>query len=175
MLATGERLRLRMMGLDDVELIDAWAASPEVKGEFNDFDLPHQSVRESVEQGRTMGEGGGTALVEQQDGTPIGTVTWHGVKYGPNIESRAWNIGISLIPAARGRGFGADAQRLLAAYLFANTAANRIEASTDVANVPEQRALARAGFVREGVQRGAQRRHDAWHDLLTFAVTRPQP
>jgi RimJ/RimL family protein N-acetyltransferase len=171
-LADGERVRLRTIGLGDVQMLDAWAASPDFWGEFNDFDLPHHSSREAVEQGRTMGEGGGMLVVERVDGTPIGTVSWHGVAYGPNPESRAWNIGITLAPEARGQGLGAEAQRLLADYLFTGTAANRVEASTDVANHAEQRALTKAGFVREGVQRGAQFRHGAWHDLMTYARTR---
>jgi len=32
---------------------------------------------------------------------------------------------------------------------------NRIEASTEITNIGEQRALERAGFTREGVLRGA--------------------
>lgn len=38
---------------------------------------------------------------------------------------------------------------------------HRVEAMTDVANVPEQRALARAGFKLEGIARGAQ----VWVDM----------
>ena len=58
--------------------------------------------------------------------------------------------------------------------MFATTAANRVEASTDVDNVAEQHALEKAGFVREGVQHGAQWRAGAWHDLVTYAITRAQ-
>ena len=72
----------------------------------------------------------------------------------------------------RGHGFGSLAQRLLVDYLFATTSVNRIEASTDVDNLAEQRALEKAGFVREGVLRGAQYRASAWHDLAIYAVVR---
>jgi RimJ/RimL family protein N-acetyltransferase len=72
----------------------------------------------------------------------------------------------------RGQGFGSVAQRLLAAYLFATTSVNRIEAGTDVDNLAEQRALEKAGFTREGVLRGAQHRAGAWHDLMIYAVVR---
>lgn len=169
------QVRLREITVDDVDLVDGWAASPEVEGEFNDFGLPHQSIRQVALEGRLVGEGGGTLLVETLDGTPVGTMSWHGVTYGPNPESRAWNIGISLIPEARGHGYGVEAQQLLARRLFAETAANRVEASTDVENLAEQRALEKAGFVREGVQRGSQWRHDGWHDLVTYAITRQDP
>ena len=52
---------------------------------------------------------------------------------------------------------------------------NRIEASTDVTNVPEQRALEKAGFVREGVLRGAQFRAGAHHDMVGYSRLRSDP
>lgn len=171
-LARGERLRVRRIQLADVELLDRWRASAEFWSEFNDFGLQFPSLHDAVEQDRTIRDDGGNALVEQLDGTVIGTMSWHAVIYGPNLESRAWNIGITLAPAARGNGYGGEAQRLLADYLFSRTDANRIEAQTDVENIAEQRALEKAGFVREGVVRGAQFRHGTWHDLVTFAIIR---
>jgi RimJ/RimL family protein N-acetyltransferase len=45
----------------------------------------------------------------------------------------------------------------------------RVEASTDVTNVAEQRALAKAGFICEGTLRGAQMRADGRHDLQLWA------
>jgi RimJ/RimL family protein N-acetyltransferase len=115
-------------------------------------------------------------IVERiSDGSPIGTVGWHDVRYGPNDASRAWNVGISLVPDARGHGYGGEAQRLLAQELFDTTDTNRVEASTDVENIPEQRALEKAGFTREGIQRGAQSRGGRYHDLVTFARLRTDP
>jgi RimJ/RimL family protein N-acetyltransferase len=49
---------------------------------------------------------------------------------------------------------------------------HRVQASTDVLNVAEQRALERAGFQREGVLRGAQWRRGAFHDLVSYARLR---
>ena len=111
-------------------------------------------------------------MVVEADGAAVGDVSWHSVWYGPNSASRALNIGISLAPAARGRGIGSRAQRLLVEHLFATTDVTRIEASTDVDNVAEQRALEKAGFVREGVLRSAQGRADGVHDLVSYAIVR---
>ena len=69
----------------------------------------------------------------------------------------------------------ARAQRLLAEHLLATTPSHRVEASTDVENVAEQRALERAGFVREGILRGAQFRDGTWHDLVLFSLLRSDP
>ena len=111
-------------------------------------------------------------MVVTEDGVVVGDVSWHPVGYGPNSGSRALNIGISLAPSARGRGIGSCAQRLLAEHLLATTEAFRVEASTDVDNVAEQRSLERAGFSREGVLRCAQARADGRHDLVSYSFLR---
>jgi RimJ/RimL family protein N-acetyltransferase len=169
-------LRLRDAILADADLLDAWSRSPEAKGEFNDFGLPPEDqapIREALSIGPLRNERNGQLIIERvADGQPIGTVGWHEVHYGPPPKSRAWNIGISLIPEARGQGYGGIAQLLLADYLFETTDANRVEASTDVDNLAEQRALEKAGFSREGIQRGAQFRAGAHHDLITYARLR---
>jgi RimJ/RimL family protein N-acetyltransferase len=168
-------VRLRPATLEDVELLTLWRSSTVYTGEFNDFGLTsHAPLKEAIKKNALIGESGGSLIVVERaaDDKPIGTVSWHQVRYGPNAESFAWNIGIALIPEARGRGFGGPAQRLLALYLFATTSANRVEASTDIENVAEQRALEKAGFSREGVSRGAQYRAGRWHDLAQYSVVR---
>lgn len=42
-------------------------------------------------------------------------------------------------------------------------------------NLPEQRALDKAGFTREGVLRGAQWRLGSWHDMVLFSRLRADP
>ena len=155
---------LRRVRPTDLPLIDSWRRDPDMEGPFNDFGLP--PVRATVQ---------GNLLVVEAEGVPIGTVSWQDVRYGPNDESRAVNIGIALVPSARGHGHGSAAQRMLAAYLFRTTGVNRVEASTDVENLAEQRALERAGFTREGVIRGAQYRAGAWHDLVGYSRLRGDP
>ena len=172
-------IRLRDVTLADADLLDAWAASPQIRGEFNDFGLgpgDRVPIREALAKGPLQNEHNGELLVIRvSDEAPIGLVSWHAVDYGPPPSSRAWNIGISLIPEARGHGYGGEAQRLLADYLFEHTDANRVEASTDVDNLAEQRALDKAGFQLEGIQRRAQFRAGAYHDLMTYARVRGDP
>jgi RimJ/RimL family protein N-acetyltransferase len=175
--AAGSTVRLRDLTIDDADLLDAWATDPEVRSEFNDFGVEPSPVdREALAKGPFRNERNGELVIERiADGAPIGSVSWHRVGYGPNAGSAAWNIGISLIPAARGHGFGAEAQRLLADYLFESTEFDRVEASTDVDNGAEQRSLEKAGFVREGLLRGAQERSGVRHDLVNYARVRSDP
>ncbi len=170
------RIRLRDVVLADADLLEEWD-SPVVHGEFNDFGLPPSPApRAALADGPLRTDHNGQLMVELvADATPIGTVSWHRVLNGPNPESAAWNFGISLVPGARGHGYGVEAQRQLADYLFETTDVNRVEASTDVENLAEQRALERAGFTREGVQRGAQFRAGAYHDLIVYSRLRHDP
>jgi len=111
-------------------------------------------------------------VLDEESGALLGGVSWHAVDYGGTLGCQAWNIGIGLLPAARGRGVGTTAQRLLVEHLFATTELDRVEAGTDVANVAEQRALEKAGFRREGVLRGTQLRGGIRHDLVHFGILR---
>ena len=172
---SGHQAHLRPVRLDDAELLELWQSN-EYRGEFNDFGMPRRPVRERIQENGLINAQGGTLIVERaSDGIPIGTVSWREVHYGPNPESICWNIGISLIPEARGRGLGSEAQRVLVARLFATTPVKRIEAGTDVDNVAEQRALEKAGFQKEGVLRRAQYRPGGWHDLVMYACVRDTP
>lgn len=173
---SADRVRLRDVTLADADLLDAWS-TPEAQGEFNDFGVPHgPAPRQALAGGPLRNEENGELIVELvADGSAIGTVSWHRVVNGPNPESAGWNMGIALVPEARGRGYGSEAQRKLADYLFVTTSANRVEAATDVDNVAEQRSLERAGFSREGVQRGAQFRAGEYHDLVVYSRLRDDP
>jgi RimJ/RimL family protein N-acetyltransferase len=171
-----DRVRLRDVVVADADLLEAWD-TPAVQGEFNDFGMPPSPApREAMAKGPLRNDHNGQLIVELvADGTPIGTVGWHKVLNGPNPESIAWNVGITLIPEARGQGYGTEAQRQVAAYLFETTSVNRVEASTDVENLPEQRSLEKAGYRREGIQRGAQYRAGGYHDLIVYSRLRDDP
>ena len=112
------------------------------------------------------------AIVAAESGAVLGSVNWHAIGYGRTAACTAWNIGIGLLPAARGKGAGATALRLLIEHLFATTEVDRIEASADVENVPSQKALRKAGMRREGVLRGAQLRGGERRDMVGYAILR---
>jgi RimJ/RimL family protein N-acetyltransferase len=117
----------------------------------------------------------GALAIETTDGTLVGDVSWIAVVHGPSTACQALNIGISLLREHRGRGYGTAAQAALADYLFAYTLVERLEASTDIDNVAEQRALVKAGFTREGVLRHAQYRAGQWRDTVLYSRLRGDP
>lgn len=114
----------------------------------------------------------GNLVVDVEGAGAVGSVSWVSVRHGPSTSARALNVGIALFAAHRGLGYGTEAQRQLAHYLFTHTLIERLEASTDIENLAEQRSLEKAGFSREGVLRHAQWRAGAWHDLVLYSRIR---
>jgi len=166
------QVRIRPVRREDLDRLEEWRNDPG----WSEFDWygfkPPGELRRRFDQTGLLAEDGGYLLVELADGTVIGDVAWHAVHHGPPPTSRALNIGVTIAPGQRGKGHGTEAQRLLADYLFAVTRVERVEASTDVDNLAEQRALEKAGFTREGVLRRAQFRDGAFHDLVLFSLVR---
>lgn len=129
------------------------------------------SLRKQFEENGCLADDHGR-LIATLDGEAIGEVGWHAVHYGQPPASMAFNMGILMRPEARGQGHGTRSHELLVEYLFAHTLVNRIEASTDVENLAEQRALEKAGFTREGVARGSQFRNGSYHDMVVYSRLR---
>jgi RimJ/RimL family protein N-acetyltransferase len=164
-------ITLRPVAEADLPLMLEWRLRAETDDPFDFFGHRGYDLVARWAQDMLLGEHRGTLVVDF-DGVAVGEVSWHPVRYGPPPESLAYDIGIGLDPAHRGRGHGTAAQRALAEYLFAVTTVHRVQASTDVENVAEQRSLEKAGFAREGVLRGTQWRNGAWHDLVGYARLR---
>src|SRR5947209_13825182 len=165
-------VRLRPITLDDCAIVEANAPTPDDLYSFYGFNVPGK-LRRQVESGEAHPKWGDLTgrLAIEADGEYIGGVSWHPVHYGP-IPAPAINFGIGLNPSARGKGYGTEAQRQLIAYLFDYTTVNRVEASTDVENIAEQRSLEKAGLAREGVCRGCHFRAGEYRDRVVSAMTR---
>jgi RimJ/RimL family protein N-acetyltransferase len=160
--------RTRLPSLEDDAVVAGWAADP--TSPFEDWSGPAPSGSVPGPPAASP-EGGGRLTVTDGSGTPVGTVSWRPVVWGP-VASTAFELGISLRPQHRGHGHGTRAHRLLVAHLLATTSVHRVQATTDVENAAEQRALERAGFRREGVLREAQWRRGAYHDLVMYSRLR---
>jgi RimJ/RimL family protein N-acetyltransferase len=169
-------VRLRPAGRDDAAFL-VRQYSPEVSGPWNWFGYRSEAeIVDRLGHDGLLGADHGKLIVELAgeagEPTAIGDVSWHAVNYGPPPASRCWNIGITLAPEWRGHGFGTRAQRLLAEHLLSTTVVERVEASTDVENTAERRALERAGFTFEGVLRRAQFRAGGWRDMALYSLLR---
>jgi RimJ/RimL family protein N-acetyltransferase len=169
-----EEIALRPVREDDLTVLDELTQDPDKTGVFQWFGWPYLlHWRRGWEENRLISQDGGTLMVIGGD-RPLGGVNWR--RHPVTVPtSYSWEIGIMLLPEARGHGYGTQAQRLLARYLFAHTTVHRIWAGTEVDNIAEQRALEKAGFTREGIARGAGWRDGAWRDGVIYSLLRSDP
>jgi RimJ/RimL family protein N-acetyltransferase len=84
--------------------------------------------------------------------------------------NRSAHVGISLRPAFRGRGFGADAVRVLCRYGFAILGLHRLQIETLADNHAMIAIAGQAGFVREGVTRGSDWVNGAFADCVILGL-----
>jgi RimJ/RimL family protein N-acetyltransferase len=80
-------------------------------------------------------------------------------------------LGYWIVPEARRRGRATRAIGLLSAWALCQAGFARVEAWVDSGNEPSQRALASAGFVREGVLRSFLSRDGGRGDAVVFSRT----
>jgi RimJ/RimL family protein N-acetyltransferase len=86
-------------------------------------------------------------------GLAAGELAGEALLWGIDLHNRTAHIGISLLPAFRGRGLGTDAVRVLCRYGFAIRGLHRLQAETFAGNDAMIHAASRAGFTREGTLR----------------------
>jgi RimJ/RimL family protein N-acetyltransferase len=166
----GERVALRPVREDDLPVLEGLTWDPQITGEFAQFGWFDPALwRRRWAADEMIGADGGVLMVVSGEQT-LGFVNWRRQPCTPS--AYYWEIGIALLPEARGRGHGTEAHRLLARYLFAHTPVNRVEARTETGNAAEQRALQKAGFTREGVVRGGGWRDGAWRDGVIYGLIR---
>ena len=163
---------LRPIRVEDLDVITRWKTDPDYGGDFQWIGYGStRRFRDRVANDDVVGDDGGAlAVVDGEE--LLGDISWHREQTGPWAISWCFDIGIVLRPEARGKGHGSRAQALLADYLFTHTTVHRIQASTDIDNIAEQRSLEKAGFTREGVMRGFQWRQGAWRDMVLFSRLR---
>ncbi len=165
-----DHLMLRLVAEDDLPILERLTQDPGATGEFAWVGWHNLTrYRQWWADNRLISDDIGILMVVKA-ADRLGFVSWHKVTSTPGYYY--WNIGIALLAEARGHGYGTEAQRLLARYLFAHTTVHRIEAATELGNVAEQRALEKAGFTREGVLRGVGWRDGAHRDGVWYSMLR---
>jgi RimJ/RimL family protein N-acetyltransferase len=171
MSSPAQAVTLRLLTGADADAIEA-EHTPDLDA-YNWFGARRPGrLRRSIEAAEDIDDDGGSFAISRPTGHLLGEISWRRVSTGPGPASSCWDIGIYVLVAERGSGAGSEAQRLMAAYLFDTTLAERVQASTDISNVAEQRALEKAGFTREGVLRASQYRFGAWHDMVSYSKLR---
>ncbi len=178
---SSDRVRLRPATPDDAPGLYALDFDPETHLIADDRPFMPKSLealRAEMEKQLTEprdGEKFVSFLAETvADNTMIGVV----VLWGIDQFNQLAHIGISLLPAARGQGYGPEMVKLICLYGFRFRNLRRLEIETLASNRAMRSCAEACGFVHEGTQR--QREFDgeghadvALYGLLRSEWTRP--
>ncbi len=83
-------------------------------------------------------------------------------------------IGFTLIPSERKKGYCTEVVKLFVVFLFLSKDIVRIQARTDTRNIASQRVLEKTGFKKEGVLRKIIFMRGEWRDLSLFNILREE-
>jgi RimJ/RimL family protein N-acetyltransferase len=167
----GKNVNLRLMERDDVDFIVQLR---------NDLDSNvYVSVKQISKAGTLKGFDNPEPLtlltertcyiIEKKDGAKIGYMRHWVVQPSRHVE-----IGYSMIPKERGRGYCSEAVQMIVDYLFLSKDIIRIQAGTDVRNKASQNVLENAGFVREGTIRKSAFNKGEWSDGYIYSILREE-
>ncbi len=87
-----------------------------------------------------------------------------------NAAIREYEIGWTLHPLARGKGYATEAAREVLRYAFDELQAHRVVAFCHADNQASLRVMARLGMQLEGRLREVRRLHDTWFDECVCAI-----
>ncbi|HEX6470951.1 MAG TPA: GNAT family protein [Streptosporangiaceae bacterium] len=163
-------VRLRPVEEVDLSVLERFTLEPEATGPLEWYGWRGlDRFRRGWTEDRLLNDERGVLMVVK-GAAPLGFVSWR--RAWPATLSYCWEIGIALLPEARGKGHGTQAQRLLVRYLFAHSTINRVQAATNIDNLAEQHALEKAGFTREGILRGIGFQNGRWRDGVLYSIVR---
>jgi len=169
-LLEGKNVNLRIEEKEDFPLLIEWSSKPEFWGEFFS---PFQRSRTEIE--KTISEPGPHEfkdfLIEKKDGTKVG---WISFFYALHPMGKTLEIGYSLIPNERGKGYCTEAAQIMVDYLFLSKEAPCIQATTHPKNTASQRVLEKVGFRKEGIMRKRTFIRGEWTDMVLFSILREE-
>ncbi len=168
----GERIWLRPPQMPDAQYVFHWERDDEV-WRYDPYRPYSQTMKDFLpifERNYVRGNGRQVwFIIEDEQHTPIGTITYF------NIDLRAGQaeVGLGLGDKTRwGKGYGAEAIRVLVQYLFRPAGFVRLYAETAMANAPARKAFARSGFTEVGQIFDPRSSGDTWVLLEIWKLRR---
>ena len=160
----GKRVTLRPLSMDEFE--QEWASRLEMDTSVQPIMPTRDALRARVERSGIM-QGVALDLAIEVDDHMVGGIQ----TYDPpdrTLPPGAFEIGISIDEPMRGKGYGTEAVRLLAGWLFSDAGATRVHMPTVPDNMAMRTVAERLGFEADGT---------IWYEGLEFVfyvLTREQ-
>ena len=123
----GKNVNLMIVEKEDAPLITEWGNNLEVNGDYDFFPQISKAEMEKQIEKWSSEPSPKVFLIEKKDGSKIGIVVHYAAGSQPEI-------GYTLIPRERGKGYCTEAAKIMLDYLFLSKDIARIQAHTDVRN-----------------------------------------
>jgi len=156
-------VNLRVIEKEDLPFLAEWINNPAFFGEYNP--LLQQSKKDLEKHYDERPSEENWFFVEKKDSDRIGFLSHF--SRGGLLE-----IGFTLVPSERGKGYCTEAVKIMLDYLFLSKNNVSIQASTDARNVAAQKVLEKVGFSKEGTIRKASFSRGNWRNMLLYSILR---
>ncbi len=158
-------VNLRVVEKEDLPWVAECVNNPEFYGQYEPLMQVSKAELENKYDKLTPKEK--WFIIEKKDGSKIGGISHFPV--GELLE-----IGYTLIPSERNKGYCTEAVKIIVDYLFLSKDIVRIQAGTNPRNVASQRVLEKAGFKKEGLVRKSVFVRGKWEDGLLYSILREE-
>ena len=166
----GKTINLRAREKEDLPLFAEWLSNLDFLGEYSGIRQTSKSDVEKMDEEEKPHEMK-DFFIEKKDGTKIGLISHF---YVLHPAARQLEIGYSILPNERKKGYCTEAANIIVDYLFLSKNSTRIQACTDTRNLASQKVLENAGFKKEGTLRKCHFARGEWRDWLIFSILREE-
>ena len=163
-----ERLILRPLCPGDAPMLSAYRSDPAV-ARYQGWELPYtiQDAQQLIAEmaGRVPGDEGWVqiGLESLAESVLLGDVAL-------NTSGRQAEIGVTLTLAAQGRGYAAEALRVLISHAFGSLKLEQVRAEIDPRNVAVERLLLTRGFRHTSTEYGGYLNRGEWTDNAVYRL-----
>jgi RimJ/RimL family protein N-acetyltransferase len=166
-----DAIELRLLSAEDAPaFLDALRDPAVAHYAYSDRLAPDETTVEQyiarVPDGVSDNDAVTLAVVNARTGAFLGST----ILFNVDPDACIAELGFWVSPGSRGGGLAARAIRLTGRWAFDELGLERMQGLTDVENEAAQRAMERAGFAREGILRGVERRPEGRVDLVSYSV-----
>jgi RimJ/RimL family protein N-acetyltransferase len=164
-LLEGKTVNLRIMEKEDLPMLTEWFNNPDfIGGEYQPSpQMTRAEVEKMVENPVLQPK---VFIIEKKDGPKIGYIGFR--------TAMCPEIGYSIAPSERSKGYCTEAINIMVDYLFLSKEIVRIQAQTDVGNTASQKVLEKAGFKKEGIVRKLVFVRGEWRDFCLYSILREE-
>jgi len=170
-LLVGDRVRLRGTRESDLPALAAAMMDPAIRVTQSHTATPlSEATARSLIGEWSASKNGADVGFSVETLTDDPELVGHVGLFGIGVKDRCGTVGIMLVRAQVGRGYGTDAMRLIVGFGFREVGLHRIQLGVYSFNPRAIAAYRKAGFVEEGRQREAVHHDGRWYDDVQMSI-----